>query len=74
MKTLLFITVIGTAGLLFSIPASAGPNCTCRYKGKNVPEGQSTCIKTAKGYKIAKCSRVLNNTSWKFTKKECPVG
>ena len=74
MKTLLMISSIVFASLVLTSAAFSGPDCTCRYKGKNVPEGQSTCIKTANGFKVAQCARVLNNTSWKFTEKNCPVG
>ena len=67
--------VLSFAILIVSAATSyAGPECTCRYKGNKIPEGQSTCLKTADGYKIAQCSRVLNNTSWKFTKQKCPIG
>jgi len=74
MKTLLMISAFVLANLILTPLAFSGPDCTCRYKGKDVREGQSTCIKTAKGFKVAKCARVLNNTSWKFTAKSCPVG
>jgi len=74
MKKLFMISTFVFAILIHIPSAYSGPNCTCRYKGKKVPEGQSTCIKTADGYKVAQCSRVLNNTSWKFTKERCPIG
>ena len=74
MRNSLLIFCLFMIGSLFASPAYSGPDCTCRYKGKNLPEGQSTCLKTANGYKVAKCARVLNNTSWKFTQKACPVG
>lgn len=66
-KFILFITLT-----LFSSPALAGKECTCSYEGAKVPEGQSACIKTNKGLQMAQCSRVLNNTSWKFLGVPCP--
>lgn len=74
MTKSLILSGLMAASVILATPAFAGPDCTCRYKGKDVPEGQSTCIKTPDGYKVAQCSRVLNNTSWKFTEKKCPVG
>ena len=52
--------------------AHAGPNCTCRYKGADVALGQSVCMKTPDGLRMARCDRVLNNTSWKITDGPCP--
>lgn len=58
-----------------SAALAAGPNgeCTCRYEGGDVVEGQTACIKTAKGMQLARCDRVLNNTSWKFLDQPCPT-
>ena len=54
--------------------AWAGPDggCTCRYKGGDVAEGDTICMKTANGSEMAMCDRVLNNTSWKFLGVPCP--
>lgn len=54
-------------------PALSAPDCTCRGNGQNIPEGQTVCLKTASGNKLARCERVLNNTSWKMLGEECPV-
>ena len=55
--------------------AQAGPDgdCSCRYNGGEVIEGQTACIKTAKGPTLARCERTLNNTSWKFLNQPCPT-
>lgn len=61
----------------FSIVTSsalAGPNCTCRYKGIDIPEGQTICMELPSGNVLATCGRVLNNTSWKTLQQECPYG
>lgn len=63
--------IIGLA--LFSSPALAGEDCTCSHKGAKIPEGQQACIKTSSGMQMAQCSRVLNNTSWKFLGTPCPT-
>ena len=71
MRTTLFIAALLTVA---SGAANAGPNgdCTCRYQGGDVLEGQTACIKTSKGMMLARCDRVLNNTSWKFLDQPCP--
>lgn len=58
---------------LLSAPALAGEDCTCSHKGAKTPEGQKACLKTSKGMQMAECSRVLNNTSWKFLGTPCPT-
>ncbi len=74
MKTPLIISALLVANIFLVTPVIAAPDCTCRNAGKDVPEGQSACLQTADGPKIATCARVLNNTSWKITKQSCPVG
>lgn len=57
------------------LAAQAGPNggCTCRHKDGDVLEGQTACIVTPKGMWMARCERVLNNTSWKVLGEPCPT-
>ncbi len=57
-----------------SLPAFAGADkpCTCRFKGGEVEQGQTACIKTAKGTSMARCDMVLNNTSWTILNQACP--
>lgn len=59
---------------MISSSAFAGINCTCRYKGIDIPEGQTICMQLPSGNVLATCGRVLNNTSWKTIQKECPYG
>lgn len=54
------------------LTAAAGENCTCRYSGGEVAEGMTACIKTPNGMALARCERVLNNTSWKMLDQACP--
>ena len=67
------------AALLFALAAAAGgvtdavAGCTCRSQGRDFELGQSTCLQTPKGARIATCGMVLNNTSWKFTETPCVV-
>ena len=61
--------------IILTTPVNAGPHCHCRTaKSELVKVGDYTCIKTNEGLREARCEFVLNNTSWKFTGKLCPVG
>jgi hypothetical protein len=53
--------------------ADADPNCICRARGKEFELGQSTCLPSPKGPRIATCGMVLNNTSWQFTDTPCVI-
>jgi hypothetical protein len=54
-------------------PAAADPDCTCRARGRDFVLGQSVCLATPSGARIATCAMVLNNTSWQFTETPCVV-
>jgi len=71
MTFALLAVVMGGSAILSS-SAKAGPNCTCRHSGGDVLEGEAACIKTPKGMAMARCERVLNNTSWKMLDVPCP--
>jgi hypothetical protein len=48
-------------------------SCTCRYKGQDYGLGESICLKSPEGLRMATCAMVLNNTSWKFSSAPCPL-
>jgi hypothetical protein len=54
-------------------PSAADPDCTCRAQGRDFTLGQSVCLATPKGARIATCAMVLNNTSWQITETPCVV-
>jgi len=68
-------TIVSAIFLAFGLAGTsiAGEDCTCRGNGQDVPEGQTVCLKTASGMKLARCERVLNNTSWKILDSDCPT-
>jgi hypothetical protein len=70
MRALIFLALAIDA--LIS-PAAADPNCICRARGREFELGQSTCLPSPKGPRIATCGMVLNNTSWQFTDTPCVV-
>jgi hypothetical protein len=66
------ILIASASVLLVGAQASAGTNCTCRGPGVEATLGQTVCLKTATGLRLARCEMVLNNTSWKFLSDSCP--
>ncbi len=69
-----FITAFTAATIAFStLPAMAGPNCTCRANGSKFEVGQIACITLPSGSRLAQCEMVLNNTSWKVLGDSCPT-
>ena len=47
--------------------------CTCRFKGQDIPVGQTMCLDLPNGPVLAQCGRVLNNTAWKTLQQGCPT-
>ena len=70
MRWLLLIVSPFAADALVS---SASADCTCRSQGRDYELGQSVCLQSPKGARIATCGMVLNNTSWQFTETPCTV-
>lgn len=62
--------LIGVALCIGFTPASAG--CTCRAKDVVANEGEVVCLNTPLGQRLARCDKVLNNTSWTFL-GACPA-
>jgi hypothetical protein len=54
------------------LQAQAHDQCYCRAQGRTFAVGESTCLRTASGPRVAECGMVLNNTSWNFTERPCP--
>jgi hypothetical protein len=52
-------------------PASAA--CTCRGQGGiEAFLGETICLSTPNGTRLARCEMVLNNPSWTFLDEPCP--
>jgi hypothetical protein len=59
--------------ILASQCTGALADCTCRSQGRDYELGQSVCLQSPKGARIATCGMVLNNTSWQFSETPCVV-
>jgi hypothetical protein len=55
----------------FDSATSADPQCTCRALGRSFELGQSACLPSPKGPRIAVCVMVLNMTSWQISDTPC---
>ena len=64
------VAVLVATGAL-DLAARAEPACTCRAAGRSFELGQSVCLKTPAGPRIAVCVMVLNNTSWQISATPC---
>ena len=51
--------------------AQAAPDCKCRYAGQFYAAGDFACIKTDKGFRLARCGLSENVSTWRFLKKGC---
>lgn len=53
--------------------AQAASRCSCILNGARVEEGQTACIRPGSGEPfLARCVKVLNNTSWQKLQDGCP--
>ena len=48
-------------------------NCFCRAQGRTFAVGETACLRTGEGPRVAECGMVLNNTSWQFSDTPCVV-
>jgi hypothetical protein len=56
---------------MFHIPPHDPAECYCLAQGRTFGVGETACLRTNEGPRIAECGMVLNNTSWRFTAKPC---
>lgn len=62
------------AALTMAAPLAAGnasAGCLCRANGAEFEQGQLACLNLPDGPRLARCEKVLNNSSWKILKKGC---
>ena len=50
----------------FDSTTAREPQCTCRAFGRSFELGQTACLQTPKGPRMAVCVMVLNMTSWQI--------
>jgi hypothetical protein len=73
MRGLAATVAVALIAALAAPPAGADPKCTCRAHGRQFELGQTVCLMTPKGGRLATCGLVLNNTSWRVSETSCTV-
>lgn len=53
-------------------PAHSPTDCYCRAQGRTYAEGETACLKTAEGPRLALCDMEINVMSWSITSTPCP--
>lgn len=53
-------------------PAHNPLDCWCRAQGRIFAIGESICLRTAAGGRMAECRMETNVTSWGITDQPCP--
>lgn len=48
------------------------PPCTCRAEGQVFQLGETACLRTPQGARLARCVMVINNPSWEAGTTPCP--
>jgi hypothetical protein len=52
--------------------AAADPNSTCLERDFKATLGETVCLSTPTGLRLAQCVMVQNNPSWTFLDAPCP--
>jgi hypothetical protein len=59
------------AVLLVALAHEAAADCTCRALGRSFDLGQSLCLATPSGPRVAVCDLLVNVTSWHISQTPC---
>jgi hypothetical protein len=69
----LLLASVAAAALTGAAIGPASADCTCRARGVVATHGETLCIRTPEGVRLARCEKVTNVASWKFLDGPCPV-
>lgn len=64
---------ISLVGLVFAHAGPAQADCQCVAAGKKYQLGEVACLSLPEGKRLARCSMVLNNSSWTKVEDACPL-
>ncbi|MCR4269207.1 hypothetical protein, partial [Nitratireductor sp. ZSWI3] len=59
------------ASALSMAAETAAADCLCRANGTAYEQGQLACIRMPGGPRLARCEKVLNNSSWRVLDQAC---
>jgi hypothetical protein len=69
----LLIASVAAAALIGAATEPASADCTCRARGVIATHGETLCIRTPEGVRLARCEKVTNVASWRFLDGPCPI-
>jgi hypothetical protein len=64
---------LSLVGLVFAFVAPAQADCQCVAAGTRYQLGEVACLRLPEGERLARCSMVLNNSSWTKVEDACPL-
>jgi hypothetical protein len=67
------LAAIAAAFLAGATSSPAAADCTCRARGVVAAHGQTLCIQTPQGPRLARCGKLSNVASWTFLDGTCPM-
>lgn len=73
MRRILSFAAVLLVGALDMSAARAADGCTCRAQGRAFMLGDTACIATPAGPRLATCGMAANVTSWTFSGTSCVV-
>ncbi len=53
-------------------PGHSPLDCYCRAEGRTFAPGETICLKTSDGPRLAQCRMEINVMSWSITPRPCP--
>jgi len=65
--------MLAATGALAEPVAGRADDCTCRAKGRRVHLGDTLCLDTAEGPRVAMCIKNQNLTFWSFSSEGCAL-
>jgi hypothetical protein len=68
-----YLAIVAVIAVFVPSFSYAGPSCKCRYAGKTFDVNTCVCLNVAAGAQMACCDMVVNNTSWTFSQRACPM-
>lgn len=66
------VAMVGAMLGAVTMAAEASADCTCRAPGFIARHGETVCLKTPAGFRLARCEMSLNNSSWTILPDSCP--
>jgi len=70
-RTITKVVALGVLGLSGAVITVAHGEPGCRAIGIEARQGETLCIPTPEGERMASCGMVLNVSSWTFLKEAC---